>query len=493
MSDPYESQLWPNEFAGANAGEEENVSRKAAEFFMGLGEMMVGFGRACRDIVKQSVLKEDFYVVRKLGGPCSKACERLSFLNEYLPEDRDPVHAWSVILSVFFVALAALTFNARDDTYTPLKKVCTHPPNASRILLPDGRYLAYQEQGVPAERARFSMIALHSFLSSRLAGIPGIKTSLLEEFGIRLVTYDLPGFGESEPHPDRDLLSSAMDMSYLANAVGIQDKFWVVGFSGGSIHAWAAIRYIPDRLAGAAVFSPMVNPYEPRMTKEEKYRIWNKWPAKRKLMFFLARRFPRFLAYFYHQSFLCGMHGQIERWLSLSLGKRDRALVQKPMFEGFWQRDVEESIRQGIAKPFVEEAVLQVSNWGFSLADLRMLKKRQGKDVLHWLKSLYNQEEELTGFLGPIHVWQGMDDRVSPPSMADFVQRVVPGAMVHKISKEGHFTYFYFCDECHRNIFTTLFGTPEGPLNNTAEVEQTLAEADAEDKEKVTFGDTVPN
>ncbi|XP_057956590.1 uncharacterized protein LOC131149842 isoform X2 [Malania oleifera] len=409
MSDPYESQLWPNEFAGANAGEEENVSRKAAEFFMGLGEMMVGFGRACRDIVKQSVLKEDFYVVRKLGGPCSKACERLSFLNEYLPEDRDPVHAWSVILSVFFVALAALTFNARDDTYTPLKKVCTHPPNASRILLPDGRYLAYQEQGVPAERARFSMIALHSFLSSRLAGIPGIKTSLLEEFGIRLVTYDLPGFGESEPHPDRDLLSSAMDMSYLANAVGIQDKFWVVGFSGGSIHAWAAIRYIPDRLAGAAVFSPMVNPYEPRMTKEEKYRIWNKWPAKRKLMFFLARRFPRFLAYFYHQSFLCGMHGQIERWLSLSLGKR------------------------------------------------------------------------------------GMDDRVSPPSMADFVQRVVPGAMVHKISKEGHFTYFYFCDECHRNIFTTLFGTPEGPLNNTAEVEQTLAEADAEDKEKVTFGDTVPN
>lgn len=62
---------------------------------------------------------------------------------------------------------------SNDNIYpTPsVKKVCIHPPNASRILLPDGRHLAYHEQGVPAELARFSMIAPHSFLSSRLAGI----------------------------------------------------------------------------------------------------------------------------------------------------------------------------------------------------------------------------------------------------------------------------------------------------------------------------------
>lgn len=45
-----------------------------------------------------------------------------------------------------------------------------HPPIASRILLPDGRYMAYHDQGVPAGRARFSLVAPHSFLSSRLAG-----------------------------------------------------------------------------------------------------------------------------------------------------------------------------------------------------------------------------------------------------------------------------------------------------------------------------------
>lgn len=80
-------------------------------------------------------------------------------------------------------------------------------------------------------------------------GIPGVKDSLLEEFGIHLLTYDLPGFGESDPHPKRTLESSALDMSYLADALGV-DKFWVIGYSSGSKHAWAALRYIPDRLAG---------------------------------------------------------------------------------------------------------------------------------------------------------------------------------------------------------------------------------------------------
>lgn len=83
-----------------------------------------------------------------------------------------------------------------------------------------------------------------------MEGIPGVKTSLLEDFGVRLVTFDLPGFGESDPHPSRNLNSSALDMLHLANAVGVSDKFWVVGYSSGSMHAWAALRYIPDRVAG---------------------------------------------------------------------------------------------------------------------------------------------------------------------------------------------------------------------------------------------------
>lgn len=68
-----------------------------------------------------------------------------------------------------------------------------------------------------------------------------------------MVTYDLPGFGESDPHPDRNLETSALDILHLSYALNITDKFWVVGYSDGSMHAWAALRYIPDRLAGRTV------------------------------------------------------------------------------------------------------------------------------------------------------------------------------------------------------------------------------------------------
>ncbi|KAK1271109.1 hypothetical protein QJS04_geneDACA022059 [Acorus gramineus] len=253
-------------------------------------------------------------------------------------------------------------------------------------------------------------------------------------------------------------------MLNLADAVGFKDKFWVLGYSGGGMHAWAAIRYIPDRLAGAIMLAPMGNLYESSMTKEERYKTWEKWTTKRKLMFTLARRFPSLLPYFYRRSFLSGKQSQPVKWLSLPLGKKDRELVEDPIFIEFLKNDIEESIRQGDPKPFVEEAVLQVSNWGFDLTELQV-EKHDGKGFFQWIKSMYSQaERELAGFLGPIHIWQGTDDWVVPPSMTEYVRRVVPGATVHRLHGEGHFSYFCFCDECHRQIFSILFGIPLGPL-----------------------------
>lgn len=100
-----------------------------------------------------------------------------------------------------------------------------------------------------------------------------------------------------------------------------------------------------------------------------------------------------------------------------------------------------------------------------------------------------------------------MDDTIVPPSMIDFVHRVLPGAAVHKLPYEGHFTYFYFCDECHRQIFTTLFGTPRGPLSIPVEEvddheisnesgteepqETTLNEDHTEEPEETTQGSTI--
>lgn len=98
----------------ANAPASESLKDHAREFLMAVAEMSVQFGKGCRDIVKQSLANRDSFLVRKfgkdsyvsrrIGGPCEKVRRKLRFVNDYLPEDKDPVHSWSVILLVAFLA-----------------------------------------------------------------------------------------------------------------------------------------------------------------------------------------------------------------------------------------------------------------------------------------------------------------------------------------------------------------------------------------------------
>lgn len=471
--DPKQSSHFSFEayFEGETREHEEDLKDQIKGFAKAWGELLLDLCRGCKDIVQQSLVAQDSYFVQNFRPPLAKISKKISFLNDYLPEDRDPVHAWPVIFLVFIIALSVLNVNSAHDNPAPIvKTMLIHPQSASTILLPDGRHIAYHEQGVPGNRARYTLISPHAFLSSRISGIPGIKASLLEEFGVRMITYDLPGFGESDPHPSRDLNSSAMDVQHLANALGVNDKFWVFGYSSAAMHAWATIKHISNRIAGAAFVAPMINPYESSMTKEEASKMWERWEQRRKFMFSTARRFPSFLSYFYRRSFFSGKHGQLEKWFSLKLGEKDKALIEKEKFEEFWQRDVEESVRQRRMKSFIEEAVLQVSDWGFSLADLQIRRSCPGKGIVPWLKSIYRQAEcELTGYSGPIHIWQGLDDHVVPPSMAQYIHRTLPSTTLHLLPSEGHFSYIYFCDECHREILSTLYGDPLGPLDCTTD------------------------
>lgn len=97
-------------FAGNSPEDEaESLKDQVQGFVKAWGEMVMELGRGCRDIVQQSLVREDSFIVQKLGGPCSKVSKRLSFLNDYfLPEDRDPVHSWTVILLVFIIAFAGM-------------------------------------------------------------------------------------------------------------------------------------------------------------------------------------------------------------------------------------------------------------------------------------------------------------------------------------------------------------------------------------------------
>lgn len=85
-------------------------------------------------------------------------------------------------------------------------------------------------------------------------GLSGVNENLLKKYSVRLVAYDRPGIGQSDPQAKRNLNTSAEDMASLADAVGMGDKFWVFAHGGGAVYAWAALHYIPNRLAGNLLF-----------------------------------------------------------------------------------------------------------------------------------------------------------------------------------------------------------------------------------------------
>lgn len=79
-----------------------------------------------------------------------------------------------------------------------------------------------------------------------------------------------------------------------------------------------------------------------------------------------------------------------------------------------------------------------------------------------------------------------MDDQAVPQGMIDHISRVLPGATMHKLPNEGHFSFFFFCDECHRQIFSTLFGSPQGPLEQATDGGEIPSEGDMEEQSLAT-------
>ena len=70
---------------------------------------------------------------------------------------------------------------------------------------------------------------------------------MLEEMGLYIVTFDRPGYGESDPDPKRTIRSTALDIEELADKLGLGPKFYVIGYSMGGQVVWGCLKYIPHR------------------------------------------------------------------------------------------------------------------------------------------------------------------------------------------------------------------------------------------------------
>jgi pimeloyl-ACP methyl ester carboxylesterase len=116
------------------------------------------------------------------------------------------------------------------------------------VVVGDGRSLAYELLGDPGARP---VVLFH--------GSPGSRRfrpsrTVVDAAGVRVITFDRPGYGRSDPQPDRRVADAAGDVRALLDHLGVE-RASLVGWSGGAPFAVATARYAPERVDRLAIVS----------------------------------------------------------------------------------------------------------------------------------------------------------------------------------------------------------------------------------------------
>jgi pimeloyl-ACP methyl ester carboxylesterase len=126
---------------------------------------------------------------------------------------------------------------------------------------PDGRTLCFAEWGDPNGRPVFS---LHGTPGCRLLSSRKVEhqfDELAGSLGARVITYDRPGYGQSDRNAGRRVVDSVSDVAAIAAALGLE-RFAVEGGSSGSIHALATAQVMFDRVTRLGLSAPMAPYFE---------------------------------------------------------------------------------------------------------------------------------------------------------------------------------------------------------------------------------------
>jgi pimeloyl-ACP methyl ester carboxylesterase len=116
---------------------------------------------------------------------------------------------------------------------------------------PDGRTLAIEEDGDPNGRP----VLVHGGTpNSRHLYLPAAIDAAAR--GLRLISYDRPGYGGSTPQPGRTVADCVADVRVICAELGIE-RLAMWGISGGGPHVLACAALLPDLvIAAASLASP---------------------------------------------------------------------------------------------------------------------------------------------------------------------------------------------------------------------------------------------
>jgi len=119
----------------------------------------------------------------------------------------------------------------------------------------DGRKLSVEIAGDPDGTPVFLM---HGTPGGRCGPRP--RGIVLHRLGVRLISYDRPGYPGSERKQDRTVADAAYDVQAIADEFGFH-RFSVVGRSGGAPHALACAAILNEHVTCAAALCSLA-PYD---------------------------------------------------------------------------------------------------------------------------------------------------------------------------------------------------------------------------------------
>ena len=272
---------------------------------------------------------------------------------------------------------------------------------AEGVATSDGRDLTYLEVG---DLDGPLVLHNHGGPSSRLEA--HLLADAAAKNRLRLICVDRPGMGQSSPQKPRTYAGWADDLVTIADALGYHE-FGVTGWSEGGPWALAAAAYIdPARLRHVTSIAPGSygafgdNWAAQYLSKAD--ALGGSLALHFKPGFHLmyaalgitAKRFP--------ETFV--------KQIRNSVSDYDRQLLLRPEIGTAFGESCAECFAHG-SDGLVRDAELLYRSWAF----------------------------DVTAIERPVHLWQGLDDKLVPDPINKQVADRMPGAVWHPVEGAGHF------------------------------------------------------
>ncbi len=233
------------------------------------------------------------------------------------------------------------------------------------VTLPDGRFIAYLVGGDPLS---FPIIGLHGTPGCRLSRWP--VDSVYAEAGVRYITTDRAGYGQSSRHRGRSVVDDAADVLAVADALGIA-QFAVVGGSGGGPHALACAAVLKDRVVKVACQSSIAPFGKDGMNRSEWVAGMTETIAAELTWAEAGEETLAQQMQVQQRAMEAALISNPSMMFGEGMSEKDVAFMLRPQVVEIFRRIVTEQARNGVWGS-VDDTLAFAQPWGFALTEIQI-------------------------------------------------------------------------------------------------------------------------